>query len=429
MANWYYYDNNQLYGPVSAGDLQLYINSGQIKPDTIIQHESGRKCMAKNVKGLIFPGQDSNKGSYNLPNSDYSGQSGRDYTPEIMPRQNVQGYGTNGGTPHTGFVQPTQIIVQTSSESASERSSRRKRDTTDDAFRMAMLHQMGKGGVSAGCLSFFIPGLGQIANGRALAGLAWMAALLVLSLLSCLTGFILSPLAFIAWLICIYDAASGSSFNLSGKNNMGCIIAIVLIGLIAGIPISIGILVPMKEAIDKAKEQTQENSEKQEETSAPQSPVSNIDWVPADKSSAHSGDFEVSVNSVKCDYVQLKRITSREAKTSQRRLQIEIEITNNNKEKKYELLSWRYPCHAVSALLEDDKGNTYKPVVISGAIPEGGFQKESIYPEKTLSDILVFEMPVKGIKYLRLTLPGENCQMDDSFHIEIPGVMIPPESN
>ncbi len=51
--NWYYYNNNQKLGPVSGQDIKRLAATGEITPQTIIEH-NGKQGQAENVKGLTF---------------------------------------------------------------------------------------------------------------------------------------------------------------------------------------------------------------------------------------------------------------------------------------------------------------------------------------------------------------------------------------
>jgi len=62
-----------------------------------------------------------------------------------------------------------------------------------------------------------------------------------------------------------------------------------------------------------------------------------------------------------------------------------------------------------SASLKDDLGNRYKAVHFGGMDqPIGRTKSASIYPGKTITDVLVFERPIAKAKTLKLTLPLAN---------------------
>ena len=71
--------------------------------------------------------------------------------------------------------------------------------------------------------------------------------------------------------------------------------------------------------------------------------------------------------------------------------------------------------------LTDNFKNTYKRVNF-GLLAEvkGQIKSESIYPGKTVNDLLVFEVPLKNVQYLRLELPAENIGGSGKLRFQIP---------
>ena len=64
-----------------------------------------------------------------------------------------------------------------------------------------------RGGPLCGLASFFIPGLGQLINGRVLSAIFWFLLLVVLTAISAATAGIGLILQIPAWIWCIVDAA------------------------------------------------------------------------------------------------------------------------------------------------------------------------------------------------------------------------------
>ena len=54
----------------------------------------------------------------------------------------------------------------------------------------------------------------------------------------------------------------------------------------------------------------------------------------------------------------------------------------------------------------------------------GQVQSESVYPGKSIDDLLVFELPVEKAKYLRLELPASAFHGEGKLRIQIPADMI-----
>lgn len=54
MTKWFFYENNQKYGPVTDQQLQQFAMDGRITPETVVETEAGR-WPAKAIKGINFP--------------------------------------------------------------------------------------------------------------------------------------------------------------------------------------------------------------------------------------------------------------------------------------------------------------------------------------------------------------------------------------
>ena len=79
-----------------------------------------------------------------------------------------------------------------------------------------------------------------------------------------------------------------------------------------------------------------------------------------------------------------------------------------------------------AAAVKDNFGNSYKRFTIGlgEEIPGQIVAETSIYPEKTVEDLLVFEPPLENIEYLHLELPAAACGMTGALRLEIPASMI-----
>ena len=103
-------------------------------------------------------------------------------------------------------------------------------------------------------------------------------------------------------------------------------------------------------------------------------------------------------------------------------LVITVTVKNNSATRKYDYMTWRGNAFA-DGTLSDDIGNSYKQIDKGMEGPVGSAGDQSIYPGKTLTDVLVFELPVAGAKTLTLELPGGNVHVQGSakFQIRIGG--------
>ncbi len=56
--------------------------------------------------------------------------------------------------------------------------------------------------------------------------------------------------------------------------------------------------------------------------------------------------------------------------------------------------------------------------------PEGRVDRESIYPGKAITDVLIFELPVENAEHLDLELPAENFGGTGMVRLRIPARMV-----
>jgi hypothetical protein len=103
-------------------------------------------------------------------------------------------------------------------------------------------------------------------------------------------------------------------------------------------------------------------------------------------------------------------------------LMIWLAVQNTTENKKLEFDSWAAEdfdfLEGDNPTLQDDVGNTYKRISFDNEIR--GIESGSVYPGKGVVDAVVFERPVDGINFLRLTLPGRALSEDGELRFEIP---------
>jgi hypothetical protein len=114
----------------------------------------------------------------------------------------------------------------------------------------------------------------------------------------------------------------------------------------------------------------------------------------------------VHVASARVGNVALKSFAG-ESESQDKLLQITLQIDNLSHTKKLDYRGWSGGMFGITGAgtLEDDAGNRYKRIGFGGTKVVGQQESESIYPSKSLSDVLVFEAPTDSAKTLRLTLP------------------------
>jgi hypothetical protein len=104
---------------------------------------------------------------------------------------------------------------------------------------------------------------------------------------------------------------------------------------------------------------------------------------------------------------------------------IKLNLFDLSKTKKIDFTSWRgKPFSATRdyAILTDDNGNVYKKIDFGTKNVGLGDSKieQSIYPQQSSRDFVVFEQPVSNRKWLHLELPAENFGGSGMIRFEIP---------
>jgi hypothetical protein len=141
------------------------------------------------------------------------------------------------------------------------------------------------------------------------------------------------------------------------------------------------------------------------------------------------GDIELRVTQVLEGKVPLRTgFDDRETASQDDLLAINIEMKNLSRSSKIEYSSWQGRDMAFSrdyATLQDNFGNGYKRISFGfGMDIVGQTQSDSIYPGKSLADVLVFELPVDTAEYLNLELPAKNFGGEGMLRLRIPANMI-----
>ena len=263
---------------------------------------------------------------------------------------------------------------------------------------------------------------------------------LVLGIIACLTcwipiiGLLAIPmaaigviLAIIGFIMAIVSKRTGFSFPVSG--GIICVLAII---------IAISTTNTAVVAVDNAMTASQKkrNATKQtvvENDGTPiQTPISTtptlvkekIQWASASQA-VQQGDLRLKIKSVEVKRPKVQG-TFDVKLANNNALVVEIELTNLSSGRKLNYKTWRDDSYTSGvAKLKDNFDNIYKRVGYGYTVtPIGGVVSESIYPSKTLNDVLIFEEPVKTIKWLHLELPCSFFGGEGFFRLEIPASMI-----
>ena len=150
-------------------------------------------------------------------------------------------------------------------------------------------------------------------------------------------------------------------------------------------------------------------------------------WASA-KEVVQQGDTRIRINAVTIQKIPLMNL-GRSTQSEDDLLAVNVQVLNTSTTKKANYESWRGKPFSIdrdAANMTDNFGNTLKRINFGiGTEVDGAVNgTESIYPEKLLSDILVFEAPIDGTEYLRLELPAQNFGGSGSIRFEIPRDMI-----
>jgi len=152
-----------------------------------------------------------------------------------------------------------------------------------------------------------------------------------------------------------------------------------------------------------------------------------IVWNDA-SSALRLGDVQIQVRSAKVGNVAVKDMFGAEKQSNDELMAITVEVSNLSTGKKIDFSTWQGETmgfDAAFASLSDDNENTYKRINFGAAAKViGSVDNESIYPGKTVADILVFEKPEDTVKWLHLELPAKNFKGEGVIRFQIPASMI-----
>ena len=163
-----------------------------------------------------------------------------------------------------------------------------------------------------------------------------------------------------------------------------------------------------------------------EDNSLPPSSPS-IEWVSAENL-VRQGDIQFQIVSALVGHVEVKDSygdgTSNSVDTL---LSIKVKMTNMGDTKKINYRSWHEDTIVFGdrMSLVDNYENSYKRINFGfGNEVVGSTDSESIYPSKSIYDVLVFEEPIGKAEFLNLELPASNFGGDGMLRIQIPSSML-----
>lgn len=211
----------------------------------------------------------------------------------------------------------------------------------------------------------------------------------------------------IGLVISITRKGTGIGYSIAGA-------AISLLSVLIGITV-LAATFGMADAIEKADGRSKA-SEQNSEFQTASEPI-NI------------GSIKATITEARIGKVPLyQRIMEEEQVSKEDLLLIRITIANTSKTKKIDYEGWMSPFASIKdieATLTDDAGNNYRMADFGATVQvKDASMDNSIYPGKSTKDVVVFERPIDGAKYLDLTLSAEGCREDGKFRFRIPVEMI-----
>lgn len=253
-----------------------------------------------------------------------------------------------------------------------------------------------------------------------------------------LLGIISTPLSalglvlgIIGFLVAVFRRGAGIGYPIAGS-------------LVSGFAlfIAISMTVATGEAIDSLAKTSQEDIATNQQVVEPADSVDTertkgrgpkkrkpaITWTSALRPVAQ-GDVQIRVTAARVGKVTLQdRILDRTFETDEPYLTVVVRVSNESRTSKLDFATWMgmdFSFERDYASLKDNYGNIYKRVTFGATThPVGHVERASLYPHKSLEDVLVFEPPLRNIEYLRLELPAGNFGGKGMIRLQIPAEMI-----
>ena len=132
---------------------------------------------------------------------------------------------------------------------------------------------------------------------------------------------------------------------------------------------------------------------------------------------------QVTVTAVTLGTVQLIGIDGTPETSTDNCIEILLTINDTSSTKIITYSTWRGDVLGQNpGSLMDDAGNQYRQINFGIGVKIQGQSEDnpSIYPGKTLQDVLVFERPVSAAKTLKLSLPGDNVNWNQDLTFVFP---------
>lgn len=137
------------------------------------------------------------------------------------------------------------------------------------------------------------------------------------------------------------------------------------------------------------------------------------------------GDLQVQIIKISICKVPLKDLIRKEAVSADELLMVKLDLLNTNPTKKINYQTWSGKSISFErdyATLKDNFENIYKRIGFGfSSQPVGSVERsDSIYPNKSISEVLVFEVPLETATHLDLELPAKNYGCEGNIRFRIP---------
>jgi hypothetical protein len=151
------------------------------------------------------------------------------------------------------------------------------------------------------------------------------------------------------------------------------------------------------------------------------------EWVDASKALVQKSGVRVQVSSAAVSPVPFKQGTKQKA-TPKPCLIIRLKISNVGAEGNVAYRGWGVPgqdAESHAATLRDGSGKTYaRPALGPGVEVVGQVTEATVFPARSVEDVLVFEAPPGTADFVYLELPAAACGGSGSYKFAIPKSML-----
>ena len=213
---------------------------------------------------------------------------------------------------------------------------------------------------------------------------------------------------------------------------LGCFVALVCVCGVGGFLFN-----KMGKVVEKAKQQQVEvNDEKdskgstgKDESAGEKKTSVEAVWSSPDKT-VQLGDVRVRILGAAVGKISLVDVGRDRSTSKDDLLMITVELSNRSATKKLEYDSWSGADVAFRrdyATIRDNFDNNYKRItfgLFSHPVGAAG-RHESLFPGKSVSDVLVFEPPIDRAAYLNLEMPAKNFGEEGMIRFRLPVKDIP----